>query len=57
MTTLTPPHSAPAPSGRKGGRRLVGALIAYCSAVSASIAAAAALVSAGLPVDALIAIF
>jgi rhodanese-related sulfurtransferase len=35
----------------------VGALIAYCSAVSASIAAAAALVSAGLPVDALIAIF
>jgi hypothetical protein len=57
MTTHPSPHSSQPPSGRRGARHLVLAVIVYCSVVSASVAAAAALVGADVPVDALMVAF
>lgn len=45
------------PSGGRGERRLMGALLAYVSMVSAGVAAATVVVLAGVPVEALIASF
>lgn len=54
MYTHPPPHPDEPSSGRWRARRLMMAVLAYCSAVSVSVAAAVALVDADIPVEALI---
>lgn len=62
MSANTTFNDAPAPlsglpSGGRGERRLMGALLAYVSTVSAGVAAATVVVLAGVPVEALVASF
>ncbi len=57
MNTFLTPHPTPVPSRFWGVRRWGVAVIAYCSVVFGSVAAAAALVNAGVPVEALITVF
>lgn len=58
MTTPTISSSPgrPAPLAGSGARQLAVALVAYVSAVSASVGAVAAVVGSGLPLDLLIAV-
>lgn len=56
MSMNTSPLTSTSPAAGYGARPLLVSLIAYVSAVSATVGAAAAVVGAGIPLDLLIAV-